>query len=99
MSFQAQCEDLLTEQRRLEKLSSEVDSDLNHYAYLETATRRLNAPGAGKLVDDTEFGDMVDNIEACIDFMRKHVSYYATFHRAQLLNHLNRKTTATGILI
>ena len=73
-SFQSQCEDLLNEQRRLEKLADEVGTDLHYYAYLETATRRLNGPGASRLVDDDSFGEMVENIEACIVFMNEHVS-------------------------
>jgi conserved oligomeric Golgi complex subunit 3 len=74
-SFQSQCEDLLNEQRRLEKLANEVGTDLHYYAYLETATRRLNGPGASRLVDDESFGEMVENIEACIVFMNEHVSF------------------------
>ncbi|OAQ92801.1 golgi complex component Cog3 [Purpureocillium lilacinum] len=74
-SFQAQCEGLLTEQRRLEKLADEVGTDLHYYAYLDTATRRLNAPGASRLVDDASFGEMVDNIDSCIQFMDSHDTY------------------------
>lgn len=73
-TFQSQCEDLLKEQRRLEDLADEVGTDLYYYVYLDTATRRLNAPGASRLVDDDEFGTMVDNIDSCIDFMNSHVS-------------------------
>ncbi|KAJ6441155.1 Sec34-like family protein [Purpureocillium lavendulum] len=74
-SFQAQCEGLLTEQRRLEALADEVGTDLHYYAYLDTATRRLNAPGASRLVDDASFGEMVDNIDSCIKFMDSHDTY------------------------
>lgn len=74
-TFQAQCEDLLAEQRRLEKLANDVGTDLHYYAYLETATRRLNAPGASRMVDDDAFGEMIENIEACIVFMSEHVSF------------------------
>lgn len=72
-SFRAQCEDLLTEQRRLEILADEVGTDLHYYAYLDTATRRLNAPGASRLVDDDNFGEMIENIDSCIAFMEEHV--------------------------
>lgn len=72
-TFQSQCEDLLTEQRRLEKVAHDVGTDLHYYAYLEEATRRLNAPGAGRLVDDADFGKMVEIIDSCIDFMNGHV--------------------------
>ena len=74
-SFRSQCEDLLSEQRRLEKLATDVGSDLNHYAYLDTVSRRLNAPGASRLVDSVEFGDMIDNIEVCIVFLEEHATY------------------------
>ncbi|PTB69213.1 Sec34-domain-containing protein [Trichoderma citrinoviride] len=74
-TFQAQCEELLTEQRRLEKLADEVGTDLYYYGYLEKATRRLNAPGASQLVEDDDFGEMVENIDACIKFMTTHENY------------------------
>lgn len=74
-SFQSQCEDLLTEQRRLEKLAHDVGTDLHYYEYLDTATRRLNAPGAGRLVDDDAFGEMIQNIDSCIEFMNDHVCF------------------------
>lgn len=74
-TFQAQCEELLTEQRRLEKLADEVGTDLYYYAYLEKATRRLNAPGAGRLIEDHDFSEMVENIDSCIKFMTTHVSW------------------------
>ncbi|EQL01982.1 Sec34-like family protein [Ophiocordyceps sinensis CO18] len=74
-SFQSKCEGLLNEQRRLEKLADEVGTDLHYYAYLDTATRRLNAPGASRLVEDEAFGDMVENIDSCIRFMSTHESY------------------------
>lgn len=74
-SFQLQCEDLLNEQKRLEKLADEVGTDLHYYAYLDTATRRLNGPGASRLVEDDTFGEMVENIDACIVFMNEHEKY------------------------
>lgn len=74
-SFHSQCQGLLEEQQRLEKLADEVGTDLYYYAYLDTATRRLNAPGASRLVDDDAFGEMVENIDACIHFMTTHESY------------------------
>ncbi|KAF4589263.1 golgi complex component Cog3 [Ophiocordyceps camponoti-floridani] len=74
-SFRSQCEGLLNEQHRLERLADEVGTDLHYYAYLDMATRRLNAPGASRLVEDDGFGDMVTNIDACIGFMNTHASY------------------------
>ncbi|RYO94248.1 hypothetical protein DL766_002242 [Monosporascus sp. MC13-8B] len=73
--FQAQCEDLLTEEKRLRKLADEVGTDLHYYAYLEGVTRRLNAPGASRLVDHQNFGEILTNLDACIGFMLKHPAY------------------------
>jgi hypothetical protein len=86
-TFQSQCEELLQEQRRLEDLADEVGTDLHYYAYLDNATRRLNAPGASRLVDDASFGEMAENIDACIVFMENHVRIpFAT--KAQMLMQL-----------
>ncbi|WYZ34121.1 hypothetical protein EsH8_I_000397 [Colletotrichum jinshuiense] len=74
-SFQSQCEDLLSEQHRLEKLADEVGTDLHFYAYLDNVSRRLNAPGAGRLVDDESFGEILRNLDSCIGFMSKHATY------------------------
>lgn len=73
-TFQSQCEDLLSEQRRLEKLADDVGTDLHYYAYIDSVTRRLNAPGAGRLVEDESFGEILRNLDACIGFMEKNVS-------------------------
>lgn len=73
-SFKSQCDDLLSEQQRLQTLADEVGTDLHYYAYLDNVTRRLNAPGAGRLVDDDAFGEILDNLDSCIAFMTKHVS-------------------------
>lgn len=73
-TFQSQCEDLLSEQRRLEKLADDVGTDLHYYAYIDQVTRRLNAPGAGRLVEDESFGEIMVNLDACIAFMEKNVS-------------------------
>jgi hypothetical protein len=72
-AFQAQCEDLLAEQKRLRDLADEVGTDLQYYAYLEPLTRRLNAPGAGRLIRSEDFLDMLLNLNTCIDFMDQHV--------------------------
>lgn len=72
-SFKSQCDDLITEQTRLERLADEVGTDLHYYAYLDNVTRRLNAPGAGRLVDDDAFGEVLENLDSCIAFMMKNV--------------------------
>ncbi|KAI8633507.1 Sec34-like family protein [Xylariaceae sp. FL1651] len=74
-SFQAQCDDLLSEEKRLQKLADEVGTDLHYYAYLDGVTRRLNAPGASRLVNHENFGEILTNLDACIDFMVKHPEY------------------------
>ncbi|KAI1385537.1 Sec34-like family protein [Hypoxylon trugodes] len=74
-SFQAQCDDLLSEQKRLQKLADEVGTDLHYYAYLDGVTRRLNAPGASRLVNHDNFGEILTNLDACIEFMIKHPDY------------------------
>lgn len=84
-TFQSQCEELLQEQRRLEVLADEVGTDLHYYAYLDNATRRLNAPGASRLVDDASFGEMVENIDACIVFMENHVRVRSICSQEQML--------------
>jgi hypothetical protein len=72
-AFQAQCEDLLAEQKRLRDLANEVGTDLAYYGYLEPLTRRLNAPGAGRLARNDDFIDMLINLNTCINFMDQHV--------------------------
>ncbi|KAK7937676.1 uncharacterized protein PG986_014544 [Apiospora aurea] len=74
-SFQAQCDDLLSEERRLQKLADEVGTDLHYYAYLDGVTRRLNAPGASRLVDHQNFAEILTNTDACITFMAQHPTY------------------------
>lgn len=73
-AFQAQCEDLLAEQKKLRDLADEIGTDLQYYAYLEPLTRRLNTPGSGRLARNDDFLDMLRNLNTCIDFMDQHVS-------------------------
>lgn len=87
-AFQAQCEDLLAEQKRLRDLADEVGTDLQYYAYLEPLTRRLNAPGAGRLARSDDFLDILLNLNTCIDFMDEHVSYFSHFCRLCLPSEL-----------
>lgn len=84
-AFQAQCEDLLAEQKRLRDLADEVGTDLQYYAYLEPLTRRLNAPGSGRLVRNDDFVDMLLNLNTCIDFMDHHVSCSVHVNGKELL--------------
>jgi hypothetical protein len=72
-SFQAQCDGLLTEQKRLEVLADAVGTDLQYYTYLDSATRRLNAPGAGRLVEGGSFAEILTTLDSCIEFMTRNV--------------------------
>ena len=72
-SFQARCDHLLTEQSRLQKLADEVGTNLYYYAYLDNVSRRLNAPGAGRLAEHTDLVEVFKNLEACIEFMSNNV--------------------------
>lgn len=73
-TFRSRCDELLLEQDKLRKVHDGVENDIRYYAYLETASRRLNAPGASKLVDDSQFADMMEELDSCISFMTFHVS-------------------------
>ncbi|CAK7263929.1 Golgi transport complex subunit 3 [Sporothrix epigloea] len=74
-SFQSQCDDLVSEQRRLQTLADEVGTDLHYYGYLDNATRRLNAPGAGSLADTEELSEILASLDSCIHFMAHHKEY------------------------
>jgi conserved oligomeric Golgi complex subunit 3 len=74
-TFRAQCEDLILEQKRLQELADSVGTELHYYGYLDNVTRRLNAPGASRLVDDDAFGEILDNLDMCIAFMAKNPAY------------------------
>ncbi|CAK7208393.1 Golgi transport complex subunit 3 [Sporothrix curviconia] len=74
-SFQSQCDDLVSEQRRLQTLADEVGTDLHYYGYLDNATRRLNAPGAGHLADTEELSEILASLDSCIHFMAHHKEY------------------------
>jgi len=107
-AFQAQCEDLLSEQKRLRDLADEIGTDLQYYAYLEPLTRRLNAPGAARLVRNEDFLDMLTNLNTCIEFMDEHVrlifSLASGYFRADLparlyYNLINTDNTSLTIVI
>ena len=74
-AFQAQCESLMSEQRRTTKLADDMDDNLRYYAYLEPMTRRLNAPGASNLVRDKDFPDMLANLDQCLEYMHLHPTH------------------------
>jgi hypothetical protein len=94
-AFQSQCEDLLGEQKRLRDLADEIGTELQYYAYLEPLTRRLNNPGATRLIRGDDFLDMLVNLNTCIDFMDRHVSE-KLLHR--FLNPQARQYTRISLL-
>lgn len=75
IAFQAQCQDVLAEQKRLKLLSDEVSAGLKYYAYLEPVTRRLNAPGASSVIGDDGFVEILTNLDACVRYLIAHVSF------------------------
>ncbi|PKS11230.1 hypothetical protein jhhlp_002991 [Lomentospora prolificans] len=74
-SFQARCNTLLSDQSRLEQLANEVGTSLYYYAYLDNVSRRLNAPGAGRLAEHHDLAEVFDHLESCIEFMTEHSTY------------------------
>lgn len=75
-TFQKQCEGLLQEQKRMTDIVTELENNLKYYTYLEPATRRLNAPGAGNFVRSKEFSEMLSRLDDCLDYMTAHVCFF-----------------------
>lgn len=75
IAFQAQCESLISEQRRTTTLADDMDENLRYYTYLEPMTRRLNAPGASNLVRDKDFPRMLANLDQCLEYMQQHPTH------------------------
>lgn len=74
-NFEKQCEGLLSAQERDTKLANAIQNNLHYYDFLDPASRRLNAPGAGNTVRDKEFSDMLRRLDVCLDYMERHVSF------------------------
>ncbi|OCK81332.1 Sec34-domain-containing protein [Lepidopterella palustris CBS 459.81] len=74
-AFREQCEDLMTDQKRITKLADDIEHNLRYYLYLEPITKRLNAPGAGNFVRGKEFTEMLFNLDNCIDYMQAHPNH------------------------
>lgn len=74
-NFGKQCEGLLAAQERDTKLANGIQTNLHYYEFLDPASRRLNAPGAGNTVRDEEFTDMLRRLDVCLDYMETHVSF------------------------
>jgi hypothetical protein len=71
-AFRTQCEGLIEDQTRITKLADDMEQNLRYYMYLEPTTKRLNAPGAGKIVRGKEFSEMLANLDSCLEYMHAH---------------------------
>jgi hypothetical protein len=71
-AFRTQCEGLIDDQKRITKLADDMEQNLRYYMYLEPTTKRLNAPGAGKIVRGKEFVEMLANLDSCLEYMQAH---------------------------
>ncbi|KAI1966832.1 Golgi transport complex subunit 3 [Ophidiomyces ophidiicola] len=71
-AFQQQCEGLLAAEQRSSKLADAIQENLQYYDYLDPASRRLNAPGAGNSVRTQDFSDMLRRLDECLDYMQAH---------------------------
>lgn len=72
-TFQKQCEGLLSAQKRNSELADDIRDNLQYYDFLDPASRKLNAPGAGRAVRTKEFSDMLRRLDECLDYMEAHV--------------------------
>ena len=71
-AFQARCESLLADQRRLSSLADDVGHNLQYYNYLDPITRRLNAPGVRHFVRGEDFSGMLGQLDECLIYMKSH---------------------------
>ncbi|KAF2129826.1 Sec34-domain-containing protein [Dothidotthia symphoricarpi CBS 119687] len=74
-AFRTQCEGLIDDQTRITKLADDMEQNLRYYLYLEPTTKRLNAPGAGKIVRGKEFTDMLANLDSCLEYMQANTKH------------------------
>ena len=74
-AFREQCEGLISDQKRITKLAEDMEQNLRYYMYLEPTTKRLNAPGASKIVRGKEFTDMLANLDSCLEYMQAHTKH------------------------
>ncbi|KAI9891608.1 MAG: Golgi transport complex subunit 3 [Vezdaea aestivalis] len=71
-AFRARCEGLLTDQKRISKISKDLEDNLQFYSYLEPISRRLNAPNAGNTVRSREFSEMLATLDHCLRYVHSH---------------------------
>ncbi|OJI85209.1 hypothetical protein ASPTUDRAFT_54868 [Aspergillus tubingensis CBS 134.48] len=70
--FRKQCEGLLSAQKHDSDLAEDIQENLQYYDFLDPASRRLNAPGAGNTVRGKDFSDMLRRLDECLDYMETH---------------------------
>ncbi|KAL5114386.1 Golgi transport complex subunit 3 [Pleosporales sp. CAS-2024a] len=93
-AFRTQCEGLISDQTRITKLADDMEQNLRYYLYLEPTTKRLNAPGAGKLVRSKEFTHILANLDSCLEYMQAHAKHKeAETYRARYRLLLTRALT------
>lgn len=93
-AFRTQCEGLVDDQKRITQLADDMDQNLRYYLYLEPTTKRLNAPGAAKIVRGADFAHMLANVDSCLDYMEAHAKHReADAYRARYRLLLTRALT------
>ena len=74
LSFQTQCEDLVSEEQRLESLSTQIGQGLAPFAELEKMVTKLNRPGTD-FVKTRSFSDMLMTLDWCLEDLGRYVCY------------------------
>lgn len=95
-AFQAECEDILNDQKRTTKLADAIAENVQYYTYLDPIQKRLNAPGAASLVRRKEFAEMLSNLDVCLDYMEGHPNQKeSAIYRSRYRMLLTRALTLT----
>ncbi|RPB25458.1 Sec34-domain-containing protein [Terfezia boudieri ATCC MYA-4762] len=76
-SFQTQCEDLVTEEQRLEALSQQIGQGLAPFAELENMITKLNRPGTD-FVKTRSFSDMLKTLDWCLEDLSRYTHFKDT---------------------
>ncbi|KAI5294516.1 Golgi transport complex subunit 3 [Ascosphaera acerosa] len=93
-AFKKQCETYLSAQARSSALADDIHDNLRYYDFLEPASKRLNAPGAGGTVRSKEFSDMLARIDECLEYMQAHTDHKdAEAYRSQYKMLMTRALT------
>ncbi|CAG7838121.1 unnamed protein product [Allacma fusca] len=88
-SLHNSCQQLIEEQSKLETVSKEVESSLNHFLYLDRIASKLNSPSL--LVTSDAFFALLEQIDTCLSFMVHNPSFKESSTYAAKYKHcLNR---------